>query len=55
MPESRQRDRLLRVGRTKLTAKWVKMEVQERDYNPRSDTCVKAFVRLLAAQNTHNQ
>ena len=55
LPESRQRERLLRVGRTKLTAKWVKMEVQERDYNPRSDTCVKAFVRLLAAQNTQNQ
>ena len=52
LPESRQRERLLRVGRTKLAAKWVKMEVQERDYNPRSDTCVRAFVRLLAAQNT---
>ena len=55
LPESRQRERLLRVGRTKLSAKWVKMEVQERDYNPRSDTCVKAFVRLLAAQTTQNQ
>ena len=52
LPESRQRERLLRVGRTKLAAKWVKMEVHERDYNPRSDTCVRAFVRLLAAQNT---
>ena len=55
LPESRLRERLLGVGRTKLPAKWVKIEVLERDYNPRRDTCVKAFVRGLAAQNPENQ
>ena len=55
LPESRLRERLLGVGRTSLPAKWVKMEVLERDYNPRHDTCVRAFVRGLAAQNPENQ
>ena len=49
LPDSRRKERLL-AGRTKLASKEVKMEVLMRDYNPREDTCVRAFVRLLAAQ-----
>ena len=55
LPENRRRERLLGVGRTKLTSKWVKQEVANRDYNPREDTCIKAFVRSLAAQNPPEQ
>ena len=55
LPESRRRERLLGVGRTKLASKWVKSEVLHSDYNPRLDTCIKAFVRALAAQNTPEQ
>ena len=51
LPECRRKERLLVVGRTKLAPKWVKSEILNRDYNPRQDTCIKAFVRLLAAQN----
>lgn len=49
LPDSRRKERLL-AGRTKLASKEVKMEVLMRDYNPREDTCIRAFVRLLAAQ-----
>ena len=55
LPDCRRKERLLGVGRTKLASKWVKLEVLHRDYNPRHDTCIKAFVRLLAAQNTPDQ
>ena len=55
LPENRRRERLLGVGRTKLTSKWVKLEVANREYIPRQDTCIKAFVRSLAAQNTTEQ
>ena len=55
LPESRLRERLLGVGRTKLASKWVKSEVLRSDYNPRQDTCIKAFVRALAAQNIPEQ
>ena len=55
LPESRRKERLLGVGRTKLASKWVKSEVLCRDYNPRTDTCIKAFVRALAAQNIPEQ
>ena len=55
LPESRRRERLLGVGRTKLASKWVKSEVLRSDYNPRQDTCIKAFVRALAAQNIPEQ
>ena len=55
LPDCRRKERLLGVGRTKLASKWVKLEVLQRDYNPRHDTCIKAFVRLLAAQNTPDQ
>ena len=50
LPDSRRKERLLGVGRTKLTSR-VKMEVLKSDYNPRLDTCIKALVRLLALQN----
>ena len=50
LPDSRRKERLVAVGRTKLTSR-VKMEVLKSDYNPRLDTCIKAFVRLLALQN----
>ena len=50
LPESRRKERLL-AGRTKLTSKMVKMEILMRDYDPRLDTAIKAFVRLLAAQD----
>ena len=50
LPESRRKERLL-AGRTKLMSKLVKMEVLMRDYDPRLDTAIKAFVRLLAAQD----
>ena len=50
MPECRRKERLLGVGRTKLTSK-VKLEVLQSDYKPRLDSCIKAFVRHLAAQN----
>ena len=49
--DCRRKERLLGVGRTKLASKWVKLEVLQNDYKPRLDTCVKAFVRLLAVQN----
>ena len=49
LPDSRRKERLL-AGRTKLASKEVKMEVLMRDYDPREDTCIRAFVRLLAAQ-----
>ena len=50
LPESRRKERLL-AGRTKLVSKLVKMEVLLSDYKAREDTCIKAFVRLLAAQD----
>ena len=50
MPECRRKERLLGVGRTELTSK-VKLEVLQSDYKPRLDSCIKAFVRHLAAQN----
>ena len=50
--DCRRKERLLGVGRTKLASKWVNLiEVLQNDYKPRLDTCVKAFVRLLAVQN----
>ena len=55
LPESRRKERLLEVGRTSLASKYVKSEVLCRDYNPRLDTCIKEFVRLLASQNPPTQ
>ena len=38
----------------KLTLAAIKLELVDREYNPKTDTCIKAFVRLLAnlANNT---
>jgi len=50
-PESRRKERLFGVhgcGRTKLVSAGVKSEVRGSDYDPTADTCLKAFVRLLA-------
>ena len=51
LPESRRKQRLL-AGRTSLAPKMVKMEILRNEYKPHLDTCIRAFVRLLAAQTT---
>eukprot|EP00316_Scyphosphaera_apsteinii_P006338 CAMPEP_0119302984 /NCGR_PEP_ID=MMETSP1333-20130426/4497_1 /TAXON_ID=418940 /ORGANISM="Scyphosphaera apsteinii, Strain RCC1455" /LENGTH=84 /DNA_ID=CAMNT_0007305527 /DNA_START=145 /DNA_END=399 /DNA_ORIENTATION=- len=48
LPESRRRERLFRDGRTSLKAAGVKNEKLGADYQPENDTCIKAFVRLIA-------
>ena len=52
-PDSRRKERLFGAhgsGRTKLASTGVKLEKLRGDgYQPRSDTCVSAFVRLLQA------
>ena len=49
MPAARRTARLFGEGRTKAKrAGECKMELLGVDYSPREDTCVKAFVRLLA-------
>ena len=48
MPDSRRRERLLDSGRTKSLASGIKWEKFGDDYDPVKDTCIKAFVRLLA-------
>ena len=52
VPDSRRTERLLgEQGRTKLLSSGIKLEKLGAEYNPRvcrEDTCVKAFVRLLA-------
>ena len=53
IPESRRKERLFGVtgiGRTKALSTGVKIEKLGADYDPRADTCIKAFVRLLAAR-----
>ena len=50
LPDSRRKERLM-AGRTKILATGVKLELVDKDYDPRKDTCLRAFVRLLAAQN----
>ena len=50
LPDSRRKERLM-AGRTKILATGVKLELVDKDYSPCHDTCLKAFVRLLAAQN----
>ena len=44
LPESRRRERLLGVGRTKLASKWVKSEVLHSDYNTRARTPVSKLL-----------
>ena len=51
LPDSRRKERLL-SGRTKLSSQLVKLERLGNDYEPLEDTCIKAFVRLLAAQSS---
>ena len=48
-PMSRRKERLFGVGRTSLPSAGVKLELLRADYDPKSDTCVKAFVRCIAA------
>ena len=48
-PMSRRKERLFGVGRTSLPSAGVKLELLGADYDPKSDTCVKAFVRCIAA------
>ena len=51
IPDSRRTERLMCTGRTKHASTGIKLEKLNCDdsYDPRSDTCVKAYVRLLAA------
>ena len=50
-PDSRRKQRLFGVhgsGRTKQLAGGIKLEkLRNADYDPRSDSCIKAFVRLM--------
>lgn len=48
IPESRRKIRLFEHGRTKLRGAGSSAEDRACDYDARADTCVKAFVRLLA-------
>ena len=49
MPACRETHRLFGEGRSKLgRAAATKMEEVGGDYNPKEDTCIKAFVRFLA-------
>ena len=53
MPASRRNERLFGVtgtGRATLASIGIKLENMGKDYNPREDTCVKAFVRQMAAR-----
>ena len=60
IPDGRRNQRLLQAGRTKYLTIGLKIEKlnleEEESYDPRSDTCVKAFVRFLAhaAANINN-
>ena len=50
-PDSRQKERLFGVhgsGRTKQLSSGIKLEkLRGPDYDPRTDSCIKAFVRLM--------
>eukprot|EP00965_Chrysotila_dentata_P177891 5876476-Pleurochrysis_carterae.AAC.1 len=51
VPESRRNKRLFCItgmGRTKLRSAGARMLQLEREYSPREETCVSAFVRLMA-------
>ena len=51
LPASRRTSRLFGdVGRTKGQRSGVKIEKIDADYDPTTDTCVRAFVRLMAQQ-----
>ena len=51
LPDSRRKVRLFGQGRTKTLSSHIKYEHVE-DYEPREDTCIRAFVRLLAQAAT---
>ena len=49
MPDCRRNERLFcTAGRTSYRSSGVKLEKLGEDYEPCEDTCIKAFVRLLA-------
>ena len=49
-PKSRRAERLFgEAGRTKRASTHIKLEKLQSEYDPMSDSCVKAFVRLMAA------
>ena len=53
MPASRRAERVFGAngsGRSRCSSAGVKLESVGADYNPKLDTCIQAFVRLLAAQ-----
>ena len=50
VPASRHQERLFGQGRTKLHTFAVKLENLGADYDPRKDSCIKAFVRMIAAR-----
>ena len=52
VPDSRRTERLLQTGRTKHLSAGLKQEKVgvEEIYNPRKDSCVKAFARLLRSE-----
>ena len=45
---TRRRERMLEGGRSRGKRVGVKLERVGSDYNPREDSCIKAFVRLMA-------
>ena len=58
MPASRRAERLFGEGgsgRATLAAPGLKLEARLADYKPREDTCIRAFVRLLAARAEGDQ
>jgi len=49
MPASRRNERLFGLsGRSSYRSNGIKLEKLGDDYEPRDDSCIKAFVRLLA-------
>ena len=53
MPACRRNERLFGVtgmGRTKALSHGVKLENLGKEYDPREDTCVKAYVRFISAR-----
>ena len=53
IPQSRRNERVFGVtgsGRSKALRSSVKLENLGKEYNPRYDSCLKAFVRMCAAR-----
>ena len=56
-PLSRRKEKLFGStgsGRTRHLSTGIKIEKLDSDYNPRDDTCLEAFIRLLAVQNSES-